>query len=110
MEGYGFGSGDEVATDKADSQAQPAQKIIQYGSKEIRFLLALKTIALIYDHPTIVTLVESMMDMTDQQKNAMSREELQAQLNQAFDAVQDAMSVWLNKHFVDVLTLIQNSQ
>lgn len=110
VEGYGFGSRDEIATDKADSQAQPATKVLTSYGHERTLLIQLRSVANVVNDDATKMMLQRLLDTTHEEKNAMSTEELQAHLNFAFGLMQESMNAWLNKHFVDVLTLIQNSQ
>lgn len=110
VEGYGFGSRDEIATDKADSQAQPATKVLTSYGHERTLLIQLRSVANVVNDDATEMMMQRLLDTTHEEINAMSTEELQTHLNFAFGLMQESMNTWLNKHFVDVLTLIQNSQ
>ncbi len=109
VEGYGFGSGDEIATDKADSPAQPATKVLSSYGHERTFLIQLRSVANVMNDDATEMMLQWLLDVTSEEKNAMSTEDLQMKLNFAFGLMEESINGWLNKHFVDVLTLIQNS-
>jgi preprotein translocase subunit YajC len=109
-EGYGVGSGDEVGADKAPSPGQPATKVLTSYGHERTFLIQLRSVANVVNDDATEMMMQRLLDTTHEEINAMSTEELQTHLNFAFGLMQESMNTWLNKHFVDVLTLIQNSQ